>query len=221
MIYAENILICIIVPLVITIMFIKGNARRLIIFFVSGMAICLLTAYMGGFLEYALDINPEETSIFISPVTEEIMKLLPILFYLILFEPSDNELVHAATGIGAGFATFENCCYILTAGTQSLRHILIRGLAVGVMHVMSILALTLALIMLRRRDAFTVPVLLGGLGISVSLHSLYNLLVSVSGIPSYTGYCIPLCVALVISMFWDKIMRKSGSRGEAYEISAR
>ena len=221
MIYAENILICIAVPLIITTLFTNGNARRSILFLVAGMGICLVTAYMGGFIEYALSLNSEETSIFISPVTEEIMKLLPILFYLILFEPSDNELVHAATGIGAGFATFENCCYILTAGTQSLRHILIRGLAVGVMHVMSILALTLALIMLRRRDAFTVPVLLGGLGISVSLHSLYNLLVSVSGIPSYTGYCIPLCVALAISMFWDKIMRKSGSRGEAYEISAR
>ena len=206
MIYAENILICIVVPLIITVMFIKGNARRLIIFFVSGMAICLLTAYMGGFLEYALDLNREETSIFISPVTEEIMKLLPILFYLLLIEPMDVELVHAGAGIGAGFATFENCCYILTAGTQSLSHVLIRGLAVGVMHVMSILALTLAIIMLRRRNALSIPVILGALGISVSLHSLYNLLVSESGLPAYTGYCIPICVALVMGMFWDRII---------------
>ena len=55
-----------------------------------------------------------------------------------------------AVAIGAGFATFENCCYILTAGAESLPYILIRGMAVGVMHIVSILALPIWLIAARR-----------------------------------------------------------------------
>jgi len=51
MIYSENILICILIPLIIAIIFLKGNARRFAFFFALGMVICLLSAYISGFIE--------------------------------------------------------------------------------------------------------------------------------------------------------------------------
>ena len=33
------------------------------------------------------------------------MKFLPLLFYFLMFEPEDDQLFHAAVGIGAGFAS--------------------------------------------------------------------------------------------------------------------
>ena len=91
MIYAENILICIAVPLVIALMFLRGGGRKFVVTFLLGMVVCLLSAYMSGFCQNVFDLSAEETSVFISPITEEIMKLLPIMFYLHL-QVQDNFL---------------------------------------------------------------------------------------------------------------------------------
>ena len=80
MIYAENILICIAVPLAISLLFTKGNARRLLVCILTGMIVCIFSAYISGFLEVASGFSSEDTSIFLSPIVEEVMKLLSILF---------------------------------------------------------------------------------------------------------------------------------------------
>ena len=112
MIYAENILICIAVPLAISLLFTKGNARRLLVCILTGMIVCIFSAYISGFLEVASGFSSEDTSIFLSPIVEEVMKLLSILFCIYVFEASNEEIQLFAVGIGAGFATFENCCFI-------------------------------------------------------------------------------------------------------------
>ncbi|MBO5994716.1 MAG: PrsW family intramembrane metalloprotease, partial [Firmicutes bacterium] len=155
MIYAENILICISVPLLVALIFIGGNARHFTASFLIGMIVCLLSAYISGFLVLPSGMVDEEVAIFISPMVEEIMKLLPLLFYLLMFQPDDESIYLSALGIGAGFATFENCCYILTAGADKLIYVMIRGMAVGVMHIVSILALALVICLARRFKAMS------------------------------------------------------------------
>ena len=48
----------------------------------------------------------------ITPVCEEVMKLLPLLFFYLIFEPEPKEMPAAAIAIAVGFATFENVCYL-------------------------------------------------------------------------------------------------------------
>ena len=75
MIYSENIFVCMIVPIIVTLIFVKGNARRLELNFIIGMSVCLLGAYVSGFFNAVSGIGVEDTAIFISPVVEEaIMK---------------------------------------------------------------------------------------------------------------------------------------------------
>jgi RsiW-degrading membrane proteinase PrsW (M82 family) len=93
MIYAENVLICIAVPLIISLLFIRGGARRFVLSFLAGMVACLLAAYVGGFIENASGMKAEDTSVFISPIIEEVMKLIPVLLCLMLFEPADDKLI--------------------------------------------------------------------------------------------------------------------------------
>ena len=198
MIYPENIMICIAVPLLITAVFSEGRARHFAYSFVAGMVICLLSAYIGGFLQYRAEMSPEDTSIFISPILEEIMKMLPVFLYLIIFAPSDKELLVISLGTGAGFATFENICHILAYGAESISYVMIRGFAAGIMHIISVYALALAMIRLKRYNISYVYVIAGGLGLSMSFHALYNLLVSEAGITSYIGYALPVSAAAVL-----------------------
>ena len=208
MIYAENVLICIAIPLVISALFIRGGARRFVLAFLAGVGACLLAAYIGGFFQVICGRSAEEVSIFLSPIIEETMKLIPVLLYLMLFEPRSEKVVHVAVGIGAGFATFENCCYVLTAGAQSLPYVIIRGVAVGVMHLVSMVTLSIGLSLMRRYNVFGLAGVLGSLSLSMTFHGLYNLLVSEPGIPSYVGYAMPMVTAIAIYMQSDFIRKQ-------------
>ena len=195
MIYAENIFLCIAAPVLLSLVFLRKNARRFTAFFLVGMSVCLLSAYISGFILQAAQLEEGETSIFISPIVEEILKLLPMLFFLFVFVPEDEAFLEAAIGIGVGFATFENCCYILTSGAGSLPYILIRGLAVGVMHLICTMTVSLALTMARRHKMLSVAGITGALSLSMIFHALYNLLVSQPGISSTIGYILPTLAA--------------------------
>ena len=195
MIYAENIFLCIVVPLAVSLLFVRGGAKRFVLSFLIGMGICLVGAYISGFLSLAVDMTTEEVSVFLSPIVEEIAKLLPLLFYLHVFRPEDDAVFLCAIAIGVGFATFENCCYILTAGAESLPYTLVRGLAVGVMHVVSMLVLAFGLVLIRRFRVVSLAGIVGALSLSMTFHALYNLLVSQPGLSSVIGYVLPLATA--------------------------
>ncbi len=205
MIFSENILICIALPLVLTIFLVPDNARRFVAFFLIGMASCLLGAYVSGFIDAAAGFGTEDTAIFISPVVEETMKFLPLLFYALMFTPDDDRLFTAAVGVGAGFASFENVCSMLTSGTESLGFLLIRGLAVGVMHIVSICALALGLVLARHYKISGVSTVLGALSVSMLFHGIYNLLASESGVSSAIGFCLPIITAILVLLAYRRL----------------
>ena len=60
MIYAENVLICIAVPLAVSLLFTKGSARRCIASFLTGMIVCILSAYISGFFEETSGFSSED-----------------------------------------------------------------------------------------------------------------------------------------------------------------
>ena len=205
MIYSENILICMAVPLLLTLFFVRGNARQFVLNFLLGMAACLLGAYVSGFVDAASGMGVEDTAVFISPVTEEIMKFLPLLFYFLMFDPEDDNLFHAAIGIGAGFASFENVCSMISSGTENLGFLLIRGLAVGVMHIVSVFALALGLVIAKRFKALRLASMAGALSLSMLFHGIYNLLVSQPGATSVIGYVLPLLIALILWISYRRL----------------
>ena len=205
MIYAENILICIAVPLIITLVFLSGKTRLFTASFLLGMSVCLIAAYVSGYITVISDMTKDNVQVFISPVIEELMKFMPLVLYLMLIEPEDKNLFSACLGIGAGFATFENCCYILSFGAESLSFILIRGLSVGVMHIVSILTLTVGLVLARRFHALTIAALFGAVSLSMIFHGLYNLLVSEPGISTYIGFSLPIVTAICLHVLYRRI----------------
>lgn len=205
MIYAENILLCIAIPLVISLLFVRGDVRRYTAAFLFGMGVCLIAAYISGFLNLVSGMGENDTSVFLSPIVEELMKLMPLLFFIVLFTPEEHTLTMLAVAIGAGFATFENCCYILTSGAESFTFIMIRGLAVGVMHIVSILALAVWFIIAKHLQVFSFSSIIGGLSLSMVFHALYNLLVSEPGVSRYIGYLLPLLAAAGLYYLYRKL----------------
>ena len=210
-IFAENIFLCITVPLLVSLFFTHGDVRRYVAAFFLGMGVCLIAAYVSSFLGIVAGMEANDTSVFISPVVEEMMKFLLLLFFMVLFSPSDQVLTMLAVSIGSGFATFENSCHILTTGAGSLTYILIRGFSVGIMHVVSMLALAIWLIIAKRLKAFNFSSVIGGLSLAMIFHALYNLLVSEAGISSDIGFVLPPMVAALLYILFRRLAKQNAT----------
>ena len=208
MIYAENILICIAIPLIVSLLFLTGSVRKYMAAFLLGMVMCLLSAYIDGFLALATGMGENDTSIFLSPMVEELMKLLPLMFFMVLTDAKEKTLTMIAVAIGAGFATYENCCYILTSGADNIIYVLIRGFAVGIMHIASILALSIWFILARRLKAFSLPAVAVGVALAMNIHALYNLLVSKEGASTVIGFILPLVMSVILYFLYRYFREK-------------
>ncbi len=201
-IYAENILLCIAMPLAVCLLFTRGESRRFVAGFLLGMGMSLLSAYLSGFISIVTGTEEKDTAVFLSPVVEEILKLCPLLLFYFLLGARNRSLTNIAIAVGAGFATFENSCYLLTIGAENLAFILIRGLAVGVMHVESILALAVWLLIARKLRVLSFSTMLGGTALAVTFHAIYNLLVSKPGVTSVIGYLVPPVSAVLMYLLY-------------------
>ena len=80
----ENIFMCLAAPLLIASTVTKERGRRLMIFMLTGMASCLFSSYISTFIAAAQGADVISASLEISPFVEEIMKLFPLIFYILV-----------------------------------------------------------------------------------------------------------------------------------------
>lgn len=135
MTYIENVFVCMAAPLVVALLSLKRGQRAALVFCLAGMGACLLSAYLNTFFARLCQADAVNAATQIAPVVEEIMKLLPLLFFLAVFEPTFARFRLAAVIVAASFATFENICYLTQNGADQILFLLIRGFGTGAMHV--------------------------------------------------------------------------------------
>lgn len=192
MTYIENVLVCIAAPLFITMLCVGRKYRAAFVFCFAGMLVCLLSAYLNTFFTILYQADTMNAATQIAPVVEEIMKLLPLLFFLIVFEPDLQRFRLAAMLVAASFATFENICYLAENGAGQMLFLLIRGFGTGAMHVVCGSAYSEGLRFVWHDRLLRSVCIPGLLCVTIIYHAIYNLLVSVGGSVQVIGYCVPL-----------------------------
>lgn len=197
MTYIENIFVCLAAPLLIAFLCMGKRYLRIFAFSISGMAASLFAAYINTFFAALYQVNVFYATVEITPVVEEIMKLLPLLFYLIIFEPSENDIKIAILMLSIGFATFENICYLIQNGADNFTFLLFRGFGTGAMHIINGAIIGYGMIFVWQRAWLKIAGTCGLLGCAVSFHAIYNLLVAYGGIVQYVAYAMPLMTMLL------------------------
>ena len=205
--YIENVFICLIAPLLVAILCFGGRERRNLLFLLWGMTACLLSSYISTFLAAVQGADLKSASMEIAPLVEECLKLFPILFWLLIFEPDRNDVSGCVLMLALGFATFENVCYLTQNGAESLLLLLIRGFSAGAMHVVCGAILAIGMLLLWDRLWLRVAGTAGLLAVSVTYHGIYNILVSQPGAAALVGYLIPIVTAAVLWFFGRKLLR--------------
>ena len=197
--YIENIYICLTAPLVIAVICVPSRGRRMMLFLLSGMTACLLSSYISTFIAAYYQADLLTASFTIAPLVEEIMKLLPILFYLLVFEPGKEEISGYVIMVAIGFATFENTCYLIQNGAANILHLLIRGFETGALHVICGFIISIGILFLWDQLWLRIAGIFGLLAAAVTVHGIYNTLVSQGENLALVGYLIPLVTAIFIA----------------------
>ena len=135
MTYIENVFLCMLAPLLVAGICMGRRQLKTFAFCFAGMGACLFSAYLNTFLAIWYQANSFTATVEIAPVVEEVVKLLPLLFYLLVFEPKPARIRIAALIVAVSFATFENICYLSQNGAEAFSFILFRGFGTGAMHV--------------------------------------------------------------------------------------
>lgn len=197
MTYIENIFVCIAGPLLLATLFMGRKYYSVFFFAIAGMGACLLSAYINTFFAKFYNADLINATSQIAPVVEEIMKLLPLLFYLIVFEPKSEKIFKAVLIVAVSFATFENICYLVDSGATQVSFILIRGFGTGAMHIVCGVIASYGLVYVWQHNWLRVAGTLGLLAAAINFHAIYNLLIAYGGRIQYIAYVLPILAMLV------------------------
>ena len=192
MTYIENIFVCIAAPLLVTALCMGKKHYPVFSFCFAGMGACLLSAYINTFFAQVYNADLINATTQIAPVVEEIMKLLPLLFYLLIFEPKAEKIGTAVLIVAAGFATFENICYLTQNGASELPFLLIRGFGTGAMHIVCGALVGFGLAYVWQRGWLRIAGTAGLLCAAITFHATYNLLIAYGGTAQYIAYALPI-----------------------------
>lgn len=206
MTYIENIYFCLASPIFLAVLCLRKEGRRILAFILAGMTVCLLSAYISTYLAGVAGIDQAEAAWEIVPVVEEIMKLLPLALFILVFEPEKKVAITGALYVAVGFTTFENVCYLTSYGSAGLLRVLIRGFGTGALHVMCGMIVSVGLYYLwdqawlRTVGAFTL------LCFVITLHAIFNILVNQPGAVFWIGSAIPIsCIFAYLALLRKQI----------------
>lgn len=211
MTYIENVFFCLAAPLLVAVLCADGARRRPLLFMLSGMVACLFSSYISSFLVMVYETNAQVAAVEITPIVEETMKMFPLLFFLLVFEPPRQAAAVESIMVAVGFATLENACYLIVNGADNVLRLLIRGFSTGAMHVACGAITALGLSGLWDKLYLRVAGTLGALCLAFTWHAIYNILVAQTGPVAVAGYALPILTGAVTVMIRRRLLPPSAA----------
>lgn len=182
-------------------LFIMEKKSRLVVAFVLiGTTVCLLASELNTWLYSAVGKNMLYFTTTLSPVTEEILKALPILIFALFISDKRQKLAQSAFAVGLGFAIMENMIMI----TQNLYSIdikwaIMRGFGASLMHSICTVVVGIGISFVRKRKKLFYCGTLSLLMLAITYHSIYNTLVMSPH--KYLGILLPICTYIPLLIF--------------------
>ncbi len=201
MTYIENIYICLAAPLFISVFIVRKSWRRSLVFLLVGMSCCVVSAYISSFVAGVVKADNNMAAYAVSPLVEEVVKYMPILFYRLIFKPEKRNSINSILMVAVGFATFENVCYLTINGSSELLKLLIRGFGTGAMHVVCSVMLSVGLSFLWDRAWLRPLGVTAVLGMAITFHAIFNIVVASPGIWCYVGSGFTITLILFYLLF--------------------
>lgn len=170
--------IAVIIPLLLTVFIVEKKSRLPMAFFIIGIFSSAFVSEINGLLYSVLDIPMQEFVLRVTPITEEVVKVIPILLYALMVSDDRDTLVTISMISGIGFAVLENA-YVLLQSIESfsLLTAIVRGFGTGLMHGMCTLLVGFGISFVRKQRKIFGAGLFALLSLAITYHALFNMLI--------------------------------------------
>lgn len=201
--------ICLTVSLGMMLPLMEKKTRRIMTFMLAGIFACMFVSELNGLLLRHFDNEMFYVTTTITPVTEEIIKALPILYYAIVVSDDRRTLTMNAYAVGVGFAVLENMV-ILTQNIDNVTILwaLARGFGSGLVHGICTVMVGFGISYIRKRRKLFYCGTFALLSAAIIYHSIFNLLVQSDY--QYLGILLPILTYVpVVLLTRNKLPKKS------------
>lgn len=199
--------ISVFVPILLMALLIEKKARLPISFVLIGIFISVFAAEINGLLRAWLLMDSFEFTIIVTPITEEILKALPILIYAMLVSDKRETLFTASMAVGIGFAVLENAFYLLNDPSFNMMDAIIRAFGTGLMHGMCTLLVGVGISFAKKRSKIFVVGTFALLSTAITYHGIYNMLVQSPY--EIVGFLLPIFTYIPFLIWRFKIKNRN------------
>ena len=182
--------ICTVAPLALMLMLLKKRAKLTVGYMLIGIFVSLFVSELNTLLLSLFDGDMLYVTTTITPVTEEIVKAVPVLLFAVLFSDDREKLMTIAFAAGIGFAMFENMV-ILVQNIESVTvsWAVVRGFSTALMHGVCTSAVGYGMSFVRTRRKLFYCGTFALLAMASIYHGIFNMLVQSDY--KYLGFVLP------------------------------
>ena len=191
--------VAIFVPILLMTCLVEKKARHPLIFVLIGIFLSVFASEINAYLRNVLPMTPFEVTIIVTPISEEILKALPILFFASILSPKKEAVFTAAMAIGIGFAVLENAFYMLNDASFNMIDAIVRAFGAGLMHGMCTLLVGVGILFVKKKQKLFVVGTFAMLSTAITYHGIYNMLVQSDY--QIIGYLLPIATYIPF-MVW-------------------
>ena len=202
---------CFALPFLLGIPIARKQTRLVLLFTFIGMCCCLFISEVNGLMNSLIGQDLFYVTTNITPLTEELIKMLPILIYAIFISSERQTLLTLAFMTGLGFALLENATIlvetVLVQGSVDILWALIRTLGAGLLHSLCTTAVGVGISFIRDQKKMFLCGSFALLSMAIVYHSVYNTLIQSDY--KYLGAAMPMITYLVVIVILVIVYKKS------------
>ena len=194
------------VPIMLMALLVEKKSRFPIMFMILGIFVSVFASEINGLLARSLPMDTYSITTIVTPVTEEILKALPILYYAIVVSDKREKLFTASMATGVGFAILENAFYMLNYPSFSMLSAIIRAFGAGLMHGMCTLLVGVGISFVKKKSKLFAVGTFGLLSTAIVYHGIYNILIQSEY--SIVGALLPIVTYIPFLIWRIRIKQK-------------
>ncbi|MBQ3903951.1 MAG: PrsW family intramembrane metalloprotease [Eubacterium sp.] len=170
--------ICLVAPMLLMVMLLRKRSRALVGYMIIGVVASLFVSEVNAILLNLFDRNEAYVTTVITPLSEEIVKAIPVLVYALLASDQRDRVMPIAFALGVGFGMFENMV-ILTAnvGNVTIGWAIARGFSTALMHAVCTVAVGFGICFIKKKKKLFYCGTFALLTMASIYHGIFNMLV--------------------------------------------
>ena len=142
-----------------------------------GILVCLFISEVNALILKAFDNDVSYVTTVITPISEEVVKAIPILFYAVVFDNKKDTIMANALALGIGFGLFENTVLLVqNIGSVTLLWAVIRGFSTALMHGICTLSVGLGISFVKKKKKLFFSGIFALLTLAMVYHGIFNML---------------------------------------------